>query len=104
MYTIDWSARSKRVVSAGSDGKIVVYEEQPPHDTPMVRTSEAIASQSDVSKEWKAIAEFENAHGVFEINHVCWSMRWDRGKATNEEVIISTGDDGEVKVWSLSEV
>jgi len=41
------------------------------------------------------------AHGVYEINHVCWAKRFDKGRAKDEEIIISTGDDGMVKAWIL---
>jgi len=52
--------------------------------------------------EWKVVLEIQAAHGVFEINHICWSKRWDREKTSAaEEVVISTGDDGEVKVWTV---
>jgi hypothetical protein len=54
--------------------------------------------------EWVVIAEWENAHDVFEVNHVCWALRVDKGKRREgEEVIVTTGDDGEVKVWTLDE-
>ncbi|KAI9886749.1 MAG: hypothetical protein M1823_001458 [Watsoniomyces obsoletus] len=80
-------------------------------------------------KEWFVIAEKEAAHGVYEINHVCWTKRFDDGRRENskkpksnskannedqddvedreeedeeeEEVIISTGDDGVVNIWTL---
>ena len=52
--------------------------------------------------EWTVVAVFENAHDVFEINHVVWAPRADKDKRTeDEEVIVSTGDDGEVKVWVI---
>jgi WD40 repeat protein len=57
---------------------------------------------SVAATEWMVVAEIEGAHGVFEINHVCWAKRADRGKRRDdEEVILSTGDDGLVKVWTL---
>ena len=52
--------------------------------------------------EWVVVAETESAHDVFEVNHVCWARRADRGKRRDgEEVVVSTGDDGAVKVWTL---
>lgn len=54
--------------------------------------------------EWHIVAEFENAHDVFEINHVVWAPRADKGRRhDSEEIIISTGDDGEVKVWTVDD-
>lgn len=91
IYSVSWSKITGRIVSTGSDGKIIVYEERWTNAAPPAALT-----------EWVAIAEFEDAHDVFEINHVCWAKRYDSGKRNEEEeVIVSTGDDGEVKVWSL---
>ncbi|CAK4034158.1 cytosolic iron-sulfur assembly 1 [Lecanosticta acicola] len=110
VYAISWSRKSGRVVSAGSDGKILVYEERwrgkevemsdapPPADGETHGCSTGAKSLT----EWVLIAEVENAHDVFEVNHVVWAPRADKGKRSDdEEVIVSTGDDGEVKVWIL---
>ena len=52
--------------------------------------------------EWVVIAEKESAHGVFELNHVIWTRRGDKNRrGYDEEVILSTGDDGVVNVWAL---
>ena len=52
--------------------------------------------------EWVVIAEKESAHGVYELNHVIWTKRADRKRRDDdEEVILSTGDDGVVNVWTL---
>ena len=46
----------------------------------------------------------EASHDEYEINHVCWAARRDNGrKFEDEEVVVSTGDDGDVKVWTLPE-
>lgn len=113
--TVAWSRRTGRIVSSGGDGKIVVYEER--WRSKELSRSAALPSNGEVSEnnqesgevkaveeatEWVVLAEFEGAHGVFEINHVCWARRADRGKRSNdEEIIISTGDDGVVKTWTL---
>lgn len=103
IYAVGWSKRSRRVVSAGSDGMIVVYEERPKANADVDMSMDTNdASQHRQSTDWVAIAEIEGAHGVFEINHVCWAKRYDKGrKGDDEEVIVSTGDDGEVKMWSI---
>ena len=75
IYSISWSKQSGRIVSAGGDGKIVIYKE--------------------MQRSWSIEARIEIAHGVSEINHVCWAHRDE-----NEEVIVSTSEDGSVKVWS----
>lgn len=54
--------------------------------------------------EWVVVAQIEGAHGVFEINHVGWAPRRDKNggsRVEQEELIITTGDDGTVKVWTL---
>ncbi|KAI9680497.1 MAG: Cytosolic iron-sulfur protein assembly protein [Caeruleum heppii] len=104
IYSVAWSKRSGRIVSTGSDGKIVVYEEKLV-DPPSL--GENGHPETSARSEWAVIAELPAAHGVFEINHVCWSKRWDKdakpSAATDdeEEVIISTGDDGVVRMWTL---
>ena len=117
IYAVSWSPRTGMIVSAGSDGRIIVYKERwrgssasnGVRDTAVAadaaigdgeRKDEADASLT----EWVVVAEIEGAHDVFEINHVCWARRCDKGKRSeDEEVILSTGDDGEVKVWTLEE-
>ena len=52
--------------------------------------------------DWVVVAQIEGAHGVFEVNHVAWATRKVKaGGSTPEEedLIITTGDDGVVKVW-----
>ncbi|KAI4286567.1 MAG: hypothetical protein L6R35_004180 [Caloplaca aegaea] len=52
------------------------------------------------SPSWRVVAEYDCAHGVFEINHVAWAKAKVDG--SEQEVIITTGDDGEVKIWKVS--
>ncbi|KAI7530822.1 hypothetical protein KC343_g19948 [Hortaea werneckii] len=125
IYSVSWSKKTGKVVSTGSDGKIVVYEESwrkpqatnggtdgdivmsggtPAPDVEDLSASKAIGSEGLLEglTEWNVVAEVENAHDVFEVNHAVWAPRADKGKQTEEEeVIVSTGDDGEVKVWNL---
>jgi len=104
IYSVAWSKKMGRIVSAGSDGMIVVYEEKASAeaDVTMQDSGDNEERESSKPKEWKVVFEVQAAHGVFEINHICWSKRWDRGKSSeDEEVVISTGDDGEVKVWTV---
>ena len=61
-----------------------------------------VNGEASTPTTWVVTQEIEAAHGVFEVNHVCWALRADKAKLhANEEVIVSTGDDGEVKVWTL---
>jgi cytosolic iron-sulfur protein assembly protein CIAO1 len=122
VYAVSWSRKTGRVVSTGSDGKIVVYEERwkqtpPPAEnaaaggTPAQDVEDLSANNISANgaenldgslTEWVVVAEVENAHDVFEINHVVWAPRADKGKRwEDEEVVVSTGDDGEVKVWTF---
>ncbi|KAK5127563.1 hypothetical protein LTR85_006903 [Meristemomyces frigidus] len=125
IYTVNWSKKTGKVVSTGSDGKIVVYEERwksskisngdadgdvvmaggtPAPDMEDLTAKKVHGSEGHMGglTEWVAVAEVENAHDVFEVNHVVWAPRADKDKRTeDEEVIVSTGDDGEVNVWTL---
>lgn len=112
IYSVSWSKMTGRIVSSGSDGKVVVYEERWRDTTPTFNGSDAVmeneeqttqrAAPENPLTEWVVVAELQDAHDVFEVNHVCWTKRCDSGKRTeDEEVIITTGDDGEVRVWSL---
>jgi WD40 repeat protein len=111
VYALSWSKKTGRIVSTGSDGKIVVYEERwatgNSDDLEMKDASETgeegEKSQAAVT-EWVVVAVAENAHDVFEVNHAVWAPRADKDKRFDgEEVIVTTGDDGEVKVWTLDE-
>lgn len=159
IYSVAWSHRSGRIVTAGGDGKIVIYEERwkvergldssavdgnhnedgnavmqgvedmivdktgesgtkeasalensPNGDYTTTAQADSTLSQeagvheAQEATEWIVIAELEGAHGVFEINHVCWARRADRGKrGDNDEVIISTADDGFTKTWTIND-
>lgn len=108
VYALSWSKKTNRIVSTGSDGKIVVYEERwssagngdvEMTDAP---STEGAENTQSLPTEWVAVAVAENAHDVFEVNHAVWAPRADKDKRFDgEEVIITTGDDGEVKAWSL---
>lgn len=91
VYCAAWSQRTGRVVTTGADGRVVVYEETWKE------------GEEEEGTEWKTITKLDGAHGVYEANHVAWARRADRGKeeGREEEVVVSTGDDGEVKVWKL---
>lgn len=112
IYSVAWSKRTGRVVSTGGDGRIVVYEERlrMPENTSLTTHTDGDADRMEgvesgdeqSATEWVVLAEIEGAHGVFETNHVCWAKRADKGKRSeDEEVIVSTGDDGVVKIWTL---
>ena len=126
VYAISWSKKTGRIASTGGDGKLIIYEERWRHQVKTsqdaagagtantmgqqlqgAQTDEATTLQKNATRtldmtEWVVLAELESAHDVFEMNHVCWAKRADRSKqGEDEEVVISTGDDGNVKVWKL---
>ena len=114
VYAVSWSKKTGRVVSTGSEGKIVVYEERwrssEQKDTEMTDATPPPAEangnvQHDSGMtEWVVVGIVENAHDVFEVNHAVWVPRFDKEKRFDgEEVVVSTGDDGEVKVWALDD-
>jgi WD40 repeat protein len=99
IYAVSWSPVTGRIVSTGGDGRIVVYEE-----AWRSATGQEVKAELPFKSftEWKVVALLDGGHGVYEINHVCWTKRRDRGRRRDdEEIIISTGDDGEVKAWLL---
>ena len=101
---------SGRVVTTGSDGKIVVYGETW-EDGGEGEGDDADGQRRDTgaTTKWTVLAEMECAHGVYEVNHVTWVRRWDHlrksqgnGTTGDDEMIVSTGDDGEVKAWVVT--
>ncbi|CAD6580431.1 MAG: Cytosolic iron-sulfur protein assembly protein [Alectoria sarmentosa] len=67
-------------------------------------SKETEAEELPEATDWVVVAQIEGAHGVFEVNHVAWASRRDKNVRSNveqEEVIITTGDDGTVKVWTM---
>ncbi|KAJ5112120.1 hypothetical protein N7532_000165 [Penicillium argentinense] len=101
IYAVAWSRRSGLVASVGADGRIVLYEERFVTAT----DSEAMETEPPMLKtEWSIIAVVDGAHGIYEINHAAWAKRADRGavdEAEEQEVLVTTADDGSVKVWTV---
>ncbi|KAL8824889.1 MAG: hypothetical protein Q9191_004756 [Dirinaria sp. TL-2023a] len=79
IYSIAWSRKTGRIVSVGGDGKVVVYGQD--------------------EGGWSVLAQVHDAHDVSEINHVCWAHL-----SPDEEIIVSTGEDGAVRTWSTDEM
>ena len=54
--------------------------------------------------KWEIVALIEGAHDEYEVNHVCWAERRDKDlRFAGEEAVISTGDEGDVRIWTLPE-
>ncbi|KAJ9613151.1 Cytosolic iron-sulfur protein assembly protein [Cladophialophora chaetospira] len=127
VYAVDWSKKTGLVVSCGGDGTIAVYREiaAPATSTSNGREGGDVvmngtASDSSAPTEnggseeaepyklhtskWEVVALMEAAHDEFEINHVCWAERRDKDRRfVGEEMIVSTGDEGDVRIWTLPE-
>jgi WD40 repeat protein len=106
IYSVSWSRPTGLIASAGSDGKIIIYKEQWREHTPNGAQEHEMQIDTDQQSptEWVVVAELFAAHDVFEINHVTWAKRADKEKRwEGEEVVVSTGDEGEVRVWTLNE-
>lgn len=95
IYSLSWSPKTGRVVSTSGDGKIVVYEE-------VVKGRSSVGGA--IEREWVIVCVVEGAHGPYEVNHVTWCGRWDGGRKGDEEMIVSTGDDGVVRAWALENI
>ncbi|BCS25606.1 iron-sulfur cluster assembly protein CIA1 [Aspergillus puulaauensis] len=116
IYAVSWSRRTGLLASAGADGRIVVYEErfaapsqtykQPMDIDPKFpnSTDAGDSLHPPPPTEWKIVGVIDGAHGIYEINHVTWAKRADRGREENkeEELLVTTADDGSIKVWVLT--
>jgi len=93
IYSISWSPKTGRVVSTGADSKVAIYEE---------RTKGRSSVGGEIEHEWVVLGVLEGGHGPYEINHVTWCTRYDPGKNyEGEEMVITTGDDGAVRAWTM---
>jgi WD40 repeat protein len=95
VYSIDWSKKSGRVVSAGGDGRVAIYGEISKGRTKV---------GGEIETAWVILGVLAGGHGPYEINCVTWCMRFDPGRrGDDEEMVITTGDDGSVRAWSITE-
>ncbi|KAJ5799156.1 uncharacterized protein N7518_001224 [Penicillium psychrosexuale] len=106
VYAVAWSKRTGLVASTGADGRIAIYEERfvtPEKEEKQDDADAMDTASSDVLRtEWVLVGIQDGAHGIYEINHVAWAKRADRGSGGEEEVLVSTADDGSVKVWTVT--
>jgi cytosolic iron-sulfur protein assembly protein CIAO1 len=76
------------------------------HNHTLTQTSSTPQSdpiQRQTSK-WVVVALLESAHEEYEVNHVCFAKRRDRDtRFEGEEIVVTTADDGNVKLWTLPE-
>ncbi|KAK4205646.1 putative cytosolic iron-sulfur protein assembly protein 1 [Triangularia verruculosa] len=83
IYSVAWSGETGLVATVGGDGMVVVYQED-------LGTG-----------EWRVLGRVEGAHGPYEVNHVVWCRRFDKGGREGEEMLVTTGDDGVVRAWEV---
>ncbi|KAM7209558.1 WD40-repeat-containing domain protein [Naviculisporaceae sp. PSN 640] len=110
IYSACWSAKTGLVASTGSDGTIAVYGEvdATDGDTAMGNTTdgekEKEKEKSSAHPSWEVLATVPVAHGPYEINHITWCKRFDSGteRKGEEEMLVTTGDDGVVRPWKVS--
>ncbi|BCR87002.1 iron-sulfur cluster assembly protein CIA1 [Aspergillus chevalieri] len=110
IYAVAWSKRTGLLASVGADGRIAVYQEKFVNRQQDSLAGEAIYTSEDstalpssLQTEWNVIATLDGAHGIYEINHVAWAKRADRSReeGKDEEILVTTADDGSIKVWTL---
>ncbi|KAK4465938.1 WD40-repeat-containing domain protein [Cladorrhinum samala] len=92
VYSVAWSGETGVLASTGGDGRVVLYGEE-----------EKEEEEEKKKKEWKVLTVLEGAHGPYEVNHVTWCKRWDKGteRKGEEEMLVTTGDDGVVMPWEV---
>ncbi|KAK3997100.1 WD40-repeat-containing domain protein [Cladorrhinum sp. PSN332] len=82
VYSVAWSKSGGVIATTGGDGRVVLYGE-------------------GEDGKWEVLGKVEGAHGAYEVNHVAWCRRWDGGRRGEEEMLITTGDDGVVRGWEV---
>ncbi|KZZ97206.1 WD repeat protein [Ascosphaera apis ARSEF 7405] len=99
IYSVSWSKHTGHIATTGADGRIAIYEEkQMSGDVDMHNLKEGTSWNS----QWEVIRIIEAAHGEYEINHVVWADICEAATSgATQEVLLSTGDDGLVKVWRM---
>lgn len=108
IYSVAWSGDSGLVASTGSDGIIALYKEDGPETAATTTTDangdHAMSGETPAANaKWQLLATQPNAHGPYEINHITWCRRYDAGseRRGEEEMLVTTGDDGLVRPWQV---
>ncbi|KND92715.1 putative cytosolic iron-sulfur protein assembly protein 1 [Tolypocladium ophioglossoides CBS 100239] len=109
IYAATWSGASGLVASTGSDGIIALYRElEPPQPSSTAASTNGHHPMTNGHAEspaasWELLTTVPNAHGPYEVNHITWCRRYDAGSTRRgeEEMLISTGDDGVVRPWEV---
>ncbi|KAI9155318.1 cytosolic iron-sulfur protein assembly protein [Paramyrothecium foliicola] len=119
IYSVAWSGQSGIVASTGSDGVVALYkedddaaagsapsagEDQPMTNGGVSEEAKAGSQSSSPSSSWRLLTTLHNAHGPYEVNHITWCRRYDAAceRKGEEEMLVTTGDDGVVQPWAIS--
>ncbi|PKS12239.1 hypothetical protein jhhlp_001539 [Lomentospora prolificans] len=102
IYSVTWSPRTGLLASTGSDGVIALYREEDEPEPAKAADPGAGGDEAAGSKKWKLVATYDRGHGPYEVNHVTWCPRYDSEKKPGEEMLVTTGDDGQVRTWRVS--
>ncbi|KAK3344946.1 WD40-repeat-containing domain protein [Neurospora tetraspora] len=109
IYSVAWSTETGLLASVGSDSVLALYQETAnttttttPEKTEEEQTN-GDAPTTTTAGGWKVLTTVKSAHGPFEINHITWCKRYDAGseRKGEEEMLVTTGDDGVVRPWQV---
>jgi len=110
IYSVAWSAESGILASTGSDGVIALFSEGPTGEEDVQMTSPGPEQPNGTNgtatvgtNGWRVLGTVADAHGPYEINHITWCKRFDAGTAHKgeEEMLVTTGDDGVIRPWEI---
>lgn len=101
IYSVAWSAQTGLIASTGSDGIVALYGEA--EDTGINNTEDPNVNGQPSTSSWKLLTTLPAAHGPYEVNHVTWCRRYDTTseRRGEEEMLVTTGDDGIVRPWQV---
>ncbi|KAK3392602.1 WD40-repeat-containing domain protein [Sordaria brevicollis] len=102
VYSVAWSNETGLLASVGSDGVLALYQETTKAEEDVEMTN-GDAPTTPSAGGWKVLTTVKSAHGPYEINHITWCKRYDAGseRKSEEEMLVTTGDDGVVKPWQV---
>ena len=110
IYSVAWSTETGLLASVGSDGVLALYQETTTNTTTPEKTEDVEMTNGDNAPTttapnggWKVLTTVKSAHGPYEINHITWCKRYDAGseRKGEEEMLVTTGDDGVVRPWQI---
>ena len=104
VYSATWSADTGLVASTGSDGIVALYAEDRDAPPPTgAADAEPAPPGGPGPSGWQLLTTVAEAHGPYEVNHITWCKRFDPGtdRKGEEEMLVTTGDDGVIRPWQV---